>query len=89
MKPRMHTDTHGFQTTGESLVAQLLKNLCASVCICGSFVWSWLRAVLEDDAYEQYVRRFPHRSLATGHRSRAAFYLARLQHKYSRPTRCC
>jgi hypothetical protein len=50
-------------------------------------LWRWLRAVLEDDAYD--------RSREAGGKKREAgvsaaeFYLARLEHKYSRPSRCC
>lgn len=86
----MNTDEHRLFKTGtaEALTSGV-RNLCLSVFICGSKLFSWLRAVLDDDAYEQYVRRFPHWSPATGHRSRTAFYLARLEHKYSRPSRCC
>ena len=30
-------------------------------------LWRWLRAVLDDDAYEQYLRRLAHRAPGTGH----------------------
>ena len=66
----MNTDEHRLlkQGTRQALPC-IVRNLCLSVFICGSKFWQFLRAVLDDDAYEQYVRRFPHRSLATGHRS--------------------
>ena len=60
--------------------------------------WRWLRAVLDDDAYDRYLT---HRvTLSEAERQRggvegsaalspADFYRPRLEEKYSRPTRCC
>jgi uncharacterized short protein YbdD (DUF466 family) len=49
-------------------------------------VWSWLRAVSGDDAYEAYVSR-PGRPGAAP--SREEFYVDELRRKYSRLNRCC
>jgi len=61
-------------------------------------LWQWLRAVLDDDAYERYLT---HRvTLSEAERPRGGvegsaalspseFYRRRLERKYSRPTRCC
>lgn len=52
-------------------------------------LWWWLRAVSEDSAYEQYLARLSSASSASFASSASEFYLKRLEHKYSRPTRCC
>ena len=61
-------------------------------------LWRWLRAVLDDDAYDRYLT---HRvTLSEAERQRGGvegsaalspseFYRLRLERKYSRPTRCC
>lgn len=52
-----------------------------------SAMWSWLRAVSGDSAYETYARR----QRATGRTplSREAFYLDGLRRKYMGVNRCC
>jgi hypothetical protein len=49
-------------------------------------VWSWLRAVSGDDAYEAYVSRPGRRGARP---SREEFYVDELRRKYSRVDRCC
>jgi uncharacterized short protein YbdD (DUF466 family) len=47
----------------------------------------WFRGAEGDQAYENYLRfasKQPGRPM-----TREEFYLDRLQHKYSRPSRCC
>jgi uncharacterized short protein YbdD (DUF466 family) len=58
------------------MVRQLLKTL-----------WTYLRESAGENDYERYRAR----ALARGESPvRAAeFYLSRLEHKYSRPNRCC
>jgi uncharacterized short protein YbdD (DUF466 family) len=54
-----------------------------------SALWQFLRALTGDDAYERYVL---HGSRVAGHESplsASEFYLRRLEHKYSGPSRCC
>jgi hypothetical protein len=50
-------------------------------------LWSWLRAVSGDSAYESCVRR----ARRAGHAppSREAFYLDTLRRRYSTINRCC
>jgi Selenoprotein, putative len=49
-------------------------------------VWSWLRAVSGDDAYEAYVSRAGRRGATP---TREEFYVDGLRRKYSRLSRCC
>lgn len=51
-------------------------------------VWSWLRQVSEDDAYERY-RAVGGRNCCPPKLTAPEFYLRRLEQKYSRPSRCC
>jgi uncharacterized short protein YbdD (DUF466 family) len=51
------------------------------------WLWTWLRAVSGDSAYDTYARR--QRALANQPLSRRAFYLERLERRYSTITRCC
>jgi len=91
----MNTDEHRlFKTgTGEALTF-LVRYLCLSVFICGSKLWQFLRAVLDDDAYDRYATR---RSSVIPSEvegpacllTASEFYRLRLEEKYSRPTRCC
>lgn len=78
MKPQMHTDTHRLLRTECLLVAGRWALVAA---------FRWLRAVLEDDAYERFLEARGQR-LEAG-LSPAEFYRRRLEHKYSRPSRCC
>lgn len=50
-------------------------------------LWSWLRAVSGDSAYESYVRRARPKGAAL--LSREAFYLETLRRRYSTIDRCC
>ncbi len=50
-------------------------------------LWSWLRAVSGDSAYESYVRRARPQGAAL--LSREAFYLETLSRRYSTIDRCC
>lgn len=63
----------------DALLARTRRGLAA--------FWCWLREFSEDTAYDRY--------LAAGQDgvptklSAADFYRQRLEHKYSRPSRCC
>ena len=50
-------------------------------------VWQYIREAAGEKDYQRYRER----ALARGETpsSSAAFYLSRLEHKYSRPNRCC
>ena len=50
-------------------------------------LWSYLRESAGEDDYQRYRIR----ALARGECpvNAAEFYLSRLEHKYSRPNRCC
>lgn len=50
-----------------------------------SALWSYLRAVSGDSAYETYLDR----ARAAGPLSREAFYLDGLRRRYSSVNRCC
>jgi uncharacterized short protein YbdD (DUF466 family) len=50
-------------------------------------LWSYLRAVSGDSAYETYTRHLAGSN--TPPPSRQAFYLETLQRRYSNPNRCC
>jgi hypothetical protein len=50
-------------------------------------LWSYLRAVSGESAYEIYARHLARSN--TPPPSRQAFYLETLQRKYSTPSRCC
>lgn len=68
-----------------------------------SVFWHWLREVFEDSAYDRYVTRAekarvtpsgacPERSRrveGSAFVSPSTFYRLRVEHKYSRPSRCC
>jgi len=91
----MNTDEHRYlKDSAKRELVSFLRNLCLSVCICGSKCFSCLRAVLDDDAYDRYLTRrssvIP--SEVEGSAcllSPAEFYRLRLERKYSRPNRCC
>ena len=50
-------------------------------------LWSFVRAVTGDSAYETYVRSLAQKN--TPPLSREAFYLDSLETRYSSPNRCC
>lgn len=50
-------------------------------------LWSWLRAVTGDSAYEEHVRRA--RQAGRPAPSRESFYLDSLRRRYSTINRCC
>jgi uncharacterized short protein YbdD (DUF466 family) len=52
-----------------------------------SSVWTWLRAVSGDSAYETYLGR--QRALGRAPLSRKAFYLETLDRRYATISRCC
>lgn len=49
-------------------------------------LWNWLRGISEDAAYDRYRRRAHPQCPAL---TPAEFYLRHIDHKYSRPCRCC
>ena len=95
----MNTDEHRYlKDSAKRELVSFLRNLCVSVCICGSKFFSCLRAVLDDDAYDRYLTRRVTLSEAERQRggvegspalSPAEFYRLRLDREYSRPSRCC
>ena len=50
--------------------------------------WCWLRELSEDTAYDRYLAA-ANRDCAQMKLTAADFYRQRLEHKYSRPSRCC
>ena len=48
-------------------------------------LWSWLRHVSGDAAYENYLRR----AAAAAPLTRTQFYLDSVRRQYSTPSRCC
>jgi len=48
-------------------------------------LWSWLRQVSGDAAYETYLRH----AAAGAPLTRAQFYLDAVRRQYSTPSRCC
>jgi len=48
-------------------------------------LWSWLRQVSGDAAYENYLRR----AAAAAPLTRTQFYLDSVRRQYSTPSRCC
>lgn len=51
-------------------------------------LWSWLREVTEDAAYDRFLVTTKQDD-AGANLTREQFYVARLEQKYSRPCRCC
>jgi Selenoprotein, putative len=58
----------------------------ARIAAVAARLWSWLRAVSGDDAYEAYVARPGRRGAIP---TREEFYVDGLRRKYSRLNRCC
>jgi uncharacterized short protein YbdD (DUF466 family) len=52
-------------------------------------VWSWLRAVTGDAAYENYVRRAANVPYQEKVLSQHEFYLDTLRRRYNTVNRCC
>jgi uncharacterized short protein YbdD (DUF466 family) len=52
-------------------------------------IWTGLRAVTGDDAYERYLAHRRERHAGEPPLDRGAFYRAELDRRWSRPSRCC
>ncbi len=50
-------------------------------------IWKYLRELCDENGYERYRARVETQGLPP--MTPEAFYLAQLQHRYSRPNRCC
>jgi uncharacterized short protein YbdD (DUF466 family) len=50
-------------------------------------IWQYLRVACGECDYERYVERA--RALGAEPMTPQEFYLSQLEHKHSRPTRCC
>jgi len=86
VKPQMLTDAHRFLRLGLVACRWLaLSNVEGSLAAA----WRFLRAVSGDDAYEVYLSDQGQSTRHEALLSASDFYLSRLNHKYSRPTRCC
>ena len=52
-------------------------------------LWSGLRALLGDDAYERYLAHRRHRHPDAATLDRRSFYLSELDRRWARINRCC
>jgi uncharacterized short protein YbdD (DUF466 family) len=52
-------------------------------------IWSGLRSVTGDDAYERYLVHRGQRHPGQPALDRGAFYRAELERRWTRPNRCC
>ncbi len=52
-------------------------------------IWTGLRAITGDDAYERYVRHCLHRHPGATLLDRGSFYRAELDRRWSQVNRCC
>jgi len=89
----MKTEMTKIETRKSKLARTLSRVSNFAFRVSFSF-WRWLRAVLDDDAYDRYATR---RSSVIPSEvegpacllTASEFYRQRVERKYSRPTRCC
>lgn len=52
-------------------------------------LWTWVRALARDDAYERYLHHHAQSHPGAPALDRRAFYLSEQQRKWTGVTRCC